>query len=67
MAALHARLLVCDRATALYTVASANFTYHGLHANIELGVRVRAQTVEYLLGSIEAMIFSGDAAAVDTM
>jgi hypothetical protein len=63
MAALHAKLLVCDRASALVT--SANFTYHGLHANIEIGVRVRAQAVERLMDFIEAMISSGDVAAVE--
>ena len=64
MAALHAKLLVCDRTSALVT--SANFTYHGLHANIEIGVCVRAQAVENLMEFIEAMIASGDVAAVET-
>jgi phosphatidylserine/phosphatidylglycerophosphate/cardiolipin synthase-like enzyme len=65
MAALHAKLLVCDRASALVT--SANFTYHGLHANIEIGVRVRAEAVQHLIEFIEAMISSGDVAAVETL
>lgn len=64
MAALHAKLLVCDRTSALVT--SANFTYHGLHANIEIGVRVRTQAVEHLMEFIDAMISSGDVAAVET-
>lgn len=62
MAALHAKLLVCDRASALVT--SANFTYHGLHANIEIGVPFRAQAVARLTEFIEAMIASGDVTAV---
>jgi len=62
MAALHAKLLLCDRTSALVT--SANLTYHGLHANIEVGVRVHAQVVEHLTEFIEAMISSGDVAAV---
>ena len=65
MAALHAKLLVCDRTSALVT--SANFTYHGLHANIEIGVRVRAQAVEHLMEFIEAMISSGDVEAVESL
>jgi len=65
MAALHAKLLVCDRTSALVT--SANFTYHGLHANIEIGVRVRTQAVEHLIEFIEAMISSGDVAAMETL
>lgn len=63
LAALHAKLLVCDRASALVT--SANFTYHGLHANIEIGVRIHATAVEHLMRFIEAMIASGDLAAVE--
>ncbi|MGA2066633.1 MAG: phospholipase D-like domain-containing protein [Thermoguttaceae bacterium] len=63
MAALHAKLLVCDRTSALVT--SANFSYHGLHANVEIGVRVCAQAVEHLMEFIEAMISSGDVVAVE--
>jgi phosphatidylserine/phosphatidylglycerophosphate/cardiolipin synthase-like enzyme len=64
MAALHAKLLICDRSSALVT--SANFTYHGLHANIEIGVRVHAQTLEQLMGFIEALVSSGNVTAVGT-
>lgn len=47
MAKVHAKVIVCDRVDALVT--SANLTYHGLEANIELGIRVTgppAGTVE---------------------
>jgi phosphatidylserine/phosphatidylglycerophosphate/cardiolipin synthase-like enzyme len=36
---MHAKVLVVDRFDVLVT--SANLTYHGLHENIELGLRVR--------------------------
>jgi phosphatidylserine/phosphatidylglycerophosphate/cardiolipin synthase-like enzyme len=36
---MHAKVLVVDRVEVLVT--SANFTYHGLHENIEVGLRVR--------------------------
>lgn len=36
---MHAKALVVDRVDVLVT--SANLTYHGLHENIELGLRVR--------------------------
>ena len=38
-AKLHAKCLVVDRLDALVT--SANFTFHGLESNLELGLRVR--------------------------
>jgi phosphatidylserine/phosphatidylglycerophosphate/cardiolipin synthase-like enzyme len=38
MAKLHAKVVVADRKDALVT--SANLTYHGFEANIELGIRV---------------------------
>ncbi len=38
-ASLHAKLVVADRTDALVT--SANLTYHGLEANLELGVRIQ--------------------------
>jgi len=64
MASLHAKLLLCDRTSVLVT--SANFTYHGLHANIEIGVRVHAQEVKHLASFIEAMITCGDVVRVET-
>ena len=39
LAKLHAKCLVVDRLDALVT--SANFTFHGLESNLELGLRVR--------------------------
>jgi hypothetical protein len=41
MTKLHAKVLVGDRRDAL--VSSANLTYHGLEANIELGIRVTGE------------------------
>ena len=38
MASLHAKVLVADARDALVT--SANLTYHGLEANVEVGVRI---------------------------
>ncbi len=38
---MHAKVLIVDRADALVT--SANLTYHGLHENIEVGLRVRGR------------------------
>jgi phosphatidylserine/phosphatidylglycerophosphate/cardiolipin synthase-like enzyme len=35
MAAMHAKLVICDNSVALIT--SANFSHHGLHENIEEG------------------------------
>jgi phosphatidylserine/phosphatidylglycerophosphate/cardiolipin synthase-like enzyme len=46
MASLHAKLLVADASDALVT--SANLTYHGLEANIEVGVRVTGSAARQL-------------------
>ena len=53
---LHAKCLVVDRLDALVT--SANFTFHGLESNLELGLRVRgpqagaiAERFDHLIGS----------------
>jgi hypothetical protein len=54
MAALHAKLLICDGSTALVT--SANFSYHGLHENIEVGVKIHSKAVTRLVDFIQAMI-----------
>jgi len=54
MAALHAKILICDSNTALVT--SANFTHHGLHENIEIGVRIESTAVIRLVEFIRAMI-----------
>ena len=53
---LHAKCLVVDRLDVLVT--SANFTFHGLESNLELGLRVRgpqaaviAERFDYLIAS----------------
>ena len=50
----YAKLLVCDGLNTLIT--SANFSYHGLHENIEIGVRIQSPSVIRLVEFIEAMI-----------
>ncbi len=54
MSALHAKLLVCDGATALIT--SANFSHHGLHENIEIGVKVNSSSVARLVEFFNSLI-----------
>ena len=39
LAKMHSKMLIVDNADTLIT--SANFTYHGMHGNIEFGVRLR--------------------------
>jgi hypothetical protein len=63
MAALHAKLLICDSIIALIT--SANFSHHGLHENIEMGVKIRSPSVARLVEFIQAMIRSGEVSAVE--
>jgi phosphatidylserine/phosphatidylglycerophosphate/cardiolipin synthase-like enzyme len=63
MAALHAKLLICDNIVALIT--SANFSYHGLHENIEVGVKIRSPSVARLVEFIQAMIRLGEVTAVE--
>lgn len=58
MAALHAKLLICDNDAALVT--SANFSYHGLHENIEIGVKVRSAAIARLVELFQAMIANGE-------
>lgn len=58
MAALHAKLLLCDRTKALVT--SANFSHHGMHQNIEIGVKVESPALERLRAFIAAMITGGE-------
>jgi hypothetical protein len=58
MAALHAKFLICDNDAALVT--SANFSYHGLHENIEIGVKVRSPAMARLVELFQAMIANGD-------
>jgi phosphatidylserine/phosphatidylglycerophosphate/cardiolipin synthase-like enzyme len=54
MAALHAKIIICDRSRALVT--SANFSRHGLHENIEIGVSVRADIIGRMADFLNAMI-----------
>jgi phosphatidylserine/phosphatidylglycerophosphate/cardiolipin synthase-like enzyme len=63
MTALHAKLLICDARTALIT--SANFSYHGLHENIEIGVRVQSPTVARLVEFFQALIRVGQLMPVE--
>jgi phosphatidylserine/phosphatidylglycerophosphate/cardiolipin synthase-like enzyme len=56
MTSLHAKLLICDKQTALVT--SANFSLHGLHENIEIGLRVRSHSVARLSDFVRQLIAS---------
>lgn len=62
MTALHAKLLICDNTFALIT--SANFSYHGLHENIEIGVKIESASVARLVEFVQAMIRKGEVEAV---
>ncbi len=62
MSALHAKLLVCDAATALIT--SANFSHHGLHENIEIGVKVVSPSVARLLEFFNSLIVARQVTAL---
>ena len=62
MSALHAKLLICDRNVALVT--SANFSHHGLHENIEIGVKIQSASVRQLVEFVEALIRTGEVEAV---
>jgi hypothetical protein len=57
ISALHAKLLICDGKTALVT--SANFSHHGLHENIEVGVKIHSASVKRLVEFVNAMIRNG--------
>lgn len=59
MAALHAKVLICDSSTALVT--SANFSHHGFHENIEIGVKVTSPSVARLADFFRSLIAAGDA------
>lgn len=59
---LHAKLLICDRNSALVT--SANFSLHGLHENIEIGLKVRSPSVERLSDFVAHLIRSQTVAFV---
>ncbi len=53
---LHAKALVIDRLEALVT--SANLTAHGLHANLELGLRVRGPQAQAIASRFDHLIAS---------
>lgn len=63
MAALHAKLLICDSVAALVT--SANFSHHGLHENIEIGLKLQSAVVARLVDFVKAMITMRQVEAVD--
>ena len=63
MASLHAKLLTCDDSEALIT--SANFSYHGLRENIEVGVKIRSDSVSRLVEFLRAMIRTGEVERVE--
>ncbi|MGD9711879.1 MAG: phospholipase D-like domain-containing protein, partial [Thermomicrobiales bacterium] len=63
LSSLHAKLLVCDTASALVT--SANFTRLGMHENIEIGVMVRGNSVSALHEFILALITSEYVAQIE--
>lgn len=54
MASLHAKTLVADANNALVT--SANLTYHGYEANIEMGVRITGQGARQLHRAFDELI-----------
>jgi len=62
MAALHAKLLICDGATALVT--SANFTHHGLRGNIEVGICVTDAAIARLADFVSQLIVGGEVLAL---
>lgn len=62
LAALHAKLLVCDRHDALIT--SANLSSHGLHHNIEIGIRVNSVEMSSLVDFVQSMASKGELKAL---
>ncbi len=62
LAALHAKLLVCDRHDALIT--SANLSSHGLHHNIEIGIRVKSAEMSSLVDFVQSMASKGELKAL---
>jgi hypothetical protein len=62
MSALHAKVLICDSSIALIT--SANFSHHGLHENIEIGVRVVSTSVARLVDFFNSLIATGQVTAL---
>lgn len=58
LSALHAKLLVRDRCDALIT--SANLSSHGLHHNVEIGIRVKAPEMSSLVDFVQSMVSGGE-------
>jgi phosphatidylserine/phosphatidylglycerophosphate/cardiolipin synthase-like enzyme len=54
---LHAKTMVVDRLDALVT--SANFTFHGLESNLELGLRVRGPQAAAIAERFDRLISAG--------
>ena len=56
-ASMHSKTLLVDRYDLLLT--SANFTHHGLHGNIELGVRLRGEIAGEVGKIVDHLIWTG--------
>jgi phosphatidylserine/phosphatidylglycerophosphate/cardiolipin synthase-like enzyme len=54
---LHAKVTVVDRREAL--VGSANFTFHGMESNLELGLRVRGPQAAAIAERFDHLIADG--------
>jgi len=54
---LHAKVLIVDRVDML--VGSANFTFHGLESNLELGIRMRSPHAGAVAERFDHLISSG--------
>jgi phosphatidylserine/phosphatidylglycerophosphate/cardiolipin synthase-like enzyme len=55
-AKMHGKALLVDGTDLL--ISSANFTFHGLHGNLEFGVRLRGRSVERAGDVLKAMLSS---------
>lgn len=61
---MHAKCLVVDRIDALIT--SANFTFHGLESNLELGMRVKGTHAGAITEIFDNLISSGELVSWDS-
>lgn len=57
MASVHAKIVIIDSLVLLVT--SANLTFHGLHSNLEIGIRVRGRTATEAEKLINEVIRTG--------
>lgn len=55
-AKMHGKAILVDGSDLL--ISSANFTFHGLHGNVEFGVRLRGKAVERAADVFKAMVDS---------